>query len=529
MNRFILPIAGGLVTLCLGGWVGFTLGHHEHHEEEAADEHDHDHGPELSPQTLQNLGIELRNLGTSDYVRSIELSGELVEVPLSRVVVHAPIDGVIASLDTGPGRTCKAGAPLLRMLRAALPRPELRLTAPVFAPINEHLHEALRSLRQAHVALQTTEAELARLQQLNQGETLVVSGQRLIDLGYERERRRQALANAAIELHHHGLSEAEIDDVKQGGHPERGAGLWQRALDVHDLWSPTMEKLRAALPAERRDRAWTLALLGELSAAGMADSALLAALGRQPALAARFDVGASLLLQGHSLAEVEWLAGLGALDQRFALPAPADAEDWDVLEVHVRPGQKVSAGAPLLTLHDPRKLWLRVEAVGRESKLLAEFVAGETEALARPLVAGLGSELRGLRPFRMEAGTQAGSSVALFEVSNSVLASSADARSWKLYRGLRFGLRIPMQTFTDQFVLPRSAVLAQGADQVVFLPDGDSFKPVPVRVLHSDEEYVVIANDGGVLSPGILMVQEGALALSLALQAGEGADHHHHH
>jgi multidrug efflux pump subunit AcrA (membrane-fusion protein) len=103
------------------------------------------------------------------------------------------------------------------------------------------------------------------------------------------------------------------------------------------------------------------------------------------------------------------------------------------------------------------------------------------------------------------------------------------SRSWKLRSGLRYLVRVPVETLAQRFVLPAGAVTEDGPDKVVLVADGKTFRKKVVHVEHLDDEVAVIANDGS-LSPGDPVVTAGAFPLGLALQSGRGpADAHAGH
>jgi len=92
---------------------------------------------------------------------------------------------------------------------------------------------------------------------------------------------------------------------------------------------------------------------------------------------------------------------------------------------------------------------------------------------------------------------------------------------------MRYQVRIPSRTHEDVYVFARDGVAKEGVDRVVYLRDGDSFKPAAVRVLYEDAETVVVARDGA-LFPGDGIVTRGAFALSVAMQQSSGGGHHGH-
>lgn len=250
------------------------------------------------------------------------------------------------------------------------------------------------------------------------------------------------------------------------------------------------------------------------------------------------QAAAAFLQKGTPIADEALRAGLQAhgFIVDLAVPPASDGGDWDVQAVHARPGERLDAGAPVLTLSDPRRLVLKAEPVGTEmSAMLAALTAGAAlEAV--PLVAGEAPRLSGLAIARVAADPDAhGSDGYLFVENSPLLVRDEGARgafrTWRLRAGQRFMIRIPAETFPDVFLLPADAVAQEGAARVVFVEDGDSFRPVEVELLYHDDEVAVVANNAKTeLFPGDRTVQSGAFALGLALKAGTqpAAAHHGH-
>ncbi|MGF1579882.1 MAG: efflux RND transporter periplasmic adaptor subunit [Gemmataceae bacterium] len=102
-------------------------------------------------------------------------------------------------------------------------------------------------------------------------------------------------------------------------------------------------------------------------------------------------------------------------------------------------------------------------------------------------------------------------------------------RLWKYRPNQRLYLLLPTETLSDVFVLPRSAVVMDGAEAYVFRQNGKEFQLQAVRIVHSNENTVVIANDGSVF-PDQVLVHNGAAQLYRALKTkSDGGGHHHHH
>ena len=90
-------------------------------------------------------------------------------------------------------------------------------------------------------------------------------------------------------------------------------------------------------------------------------------------------------------------------------------------------------------------------------------------------------------------------------------------------------MHLPVETWSQQIVLPASAVVDEGIDSQVFVRDGFKFRRVRVVVRDRNPERVVLA-DNSDLKPGDVVVTQGAIQLHLALklQASGGADAGHH-
>lgn len=101
---------------------------------------------------------------------------------------------------------------------------------------------------------------------------------------------------------------------------------------------------------------------------------------------------------------------------------------------------------------------------------------------------------------------------------------------WKYLPGQRLQLRVPVEEWPDQIVVPVEALAREGAEYYVFQQNGDHFDRVPVHVKYRDQYTAVIANDGS-LFPGDVIAMRGAHQMQMALKnkAGGGADPHAGH
>jgi biotin carboxyl carrier protein len=525
MKRPIAILALGCVLVVIGiasGWFAASQG-----QSTAAEEDAHAGEAEsLSPQALKNLGVTVGPAETSTFVRHASVQAMVMDAPLNTRPVVAPLGGIVTAIHMEPGHVAAPGELLVSIARSPIPRPALALTADILTPVSENLHEAVSQLRTAVGQHAIAKMELERVQQFGRTEDglPVVPTQKLIDLEYDLKRAEQARHNAERELERHGLSRDEIETVTAGGNPPSGQRLWKRALQQNALWGETEESILETLPDKDRTHPWSIAAIGELSAAGLATPALAAALRAKPHMTTHFVQVASLLLDGNSVEKCLLLAEAGALEPVMALKAPAGAHDWDVAELAVRPGERVEAGDTVALLHDPRTMWLRLEPVGDEIADVARALETGAALKARPLVPGSGPALEGLKVSRLETRADAAErgAVAYVICSNEPVGGGDGARSWRLRVGLRYLVSVPVETLEGRFVLPAGAVTDQGAEKVVFLRDGKTFLAKPVHVEYEDDEIVVIANDGAIFD-GDEVVKTGAFALGLAMQAGSGA------
>ena len=80
---------------------------------------------------------------------------------------------------------------------------------------------------------------------------------------------------------------------------------------------------------------------------------------------------------------------------------------------------------------------------------------------------------------------------------------------------------MPVEQWTDRIVLPREAVVQDGAESYVFEKNDGHFDRRAVHVEYRDQDSAVIANDGA-LTPGKTVVVAGAYQIHLALKNKAG-------
>ncbi len=498
------------------------------HEDEA--EAHADEG--LSPQALKNLGVEVMPVKLGTWIRSVEIQAVVADRPENHRPVVAPLGGRITAVHVVTGARVNAGQPIATIARDPIPRPKSEFTGQILLPISEDVHEAAESLRNARQRLDIARRELARLQSVREaGSNLpLVARNRLIELSYEKERAELAVRNARHELDRHGVTAPECSTIEGGGECPPNPSLWARVLRVNGLWSGAADRIMKALPEATRELPWAIAAVGELSAAGLATDALAKVMETTPEAAQRFAEVAGLLLQGTPLETVALLARIGALEPHLVVRAPTGhAPDYDVHEVTVRVGQAVKDGDEIVELYDARSMWLKVTPVGSEIAAVVAAIENDVLGAAEPLIEGAGPRLEGVDVQNLHTHKGEGE-IAYAIIENTPLPGSGP-RTWRLRPGTRYALRLPTTKLEKRWVLPVGAVTEDGAELVVFVQDGASYRAVPVHIEDRTAQQVVIANDGS-LFPGDPVVVRGAFALGLALQKGKGGDtggHGHSH
>ncbi|MGE3172480.1 MAG: hypothetical protein AB7O97_07615 [Planctomycetota bacterium] len=497
------------------------------------------HGPHLPAATIKNLGIRIGKLEPSAYFRKASVAAVIVDTPTTEQPVFAPIGGRVESIEVEPGTVVAPGKTVVTLVRDPLPRPTLTLTADILRPAQERLHENVLLLRKSAEDVRIASTELERVEEftgkVGGRELPILPRQRAIDLRYQLSRSTKEHEEARLELQKHGLSDEQIRSVEGGAAlPEFTEETWQRALARNGLWPAAAQKLNEALPKAIRALPWATATVGELAASGLATDELTAWVKSEEVARHFLDIGV-LLQRGHTLADLKRLHRLNALEPVVGVEAPTNDGTWDVLDVQVKRGARVSEGQALIVLRDPRRLLLRTEPVGGEvASVLA--AAGDGHSItATPLVHGSGPVLEGLRISYVESSTKNQGTLAFVEVANTPQSEidrggGRKSRTWKLREGLRYLLNVPTKKMENVYVLPAAAVTEDGPNKVVFLQDGDSFKPVPIVVAYQDHEVVVVpASKEVALFPGDPVVMSGAFELGLAMKSGDAVDAHAGH
>lgn len=545
MKYFSILILSVVFT-CIGlggGWFASAQksagGGHEGHGPEGDAHAGHDHGPPrpaISPQARQNLGVTVAEANPRDFYRYKAIPAIVVEAFTTSQPLFAPAGGTVMQVEAQPGAVVTPGTTVVRILRDPLPRPVLTMTGDLIKPAGEQFHSAIADLRRALRGTEILKTELERIRKFTETGTQdglqILPKKNEIDLRYDLARADQELENSREKLRLHGLSNDQVKEIELGTfNLMLNEGVWQRALKRNGLWTEKSENLHAALHSST-EAAWTIAAIGELTGAGLVSPELIAWLKEDQRASSRFLEIAALLQQGTSIAQIKVLYAMNALEPVIDLKVPAlkGIQDWDVHQISVKPFEKVEAGRKLLTLANPRQMWLRSEPVGSESPVILNALKQALPIEAVPLVDGSGPVLKELKIQNLTTDEETKTAVALISVHNEPLSTSESERgkfrTWQLREGQKYMLRVPTHKYEKVFVFPNDAITDDGPDKVVFIEDGDSFKAVKVAILYQDHEYAVIDGKSSEIFPGDGVVQHGAFGLGIALRTrqGEAAD-----
>lgn len=498
----------------------------------------------LPPATLKNLGVEIGPAELSTFTKYRSIPAVVQRTASNAQPVFAPFGGRVADVLVDIGMVVEPGETLITVVRDPIPRPALTLTEDVLKPANESIHATVIDLRKSRAEMRIAETELTRVEQytgkVGEEEIPILPRQRAIDLEYQILRATKSAEQAELELTKHGLTAAQIEAVAEGGTiPNLTEDNWKRALKSNGLWPTSADVLYGVLTEEHRSMRWVIATIGELSASGLNTPELVEWLKAEPEACDHFLAIGSLLQKGHSVSDIRRLHELNAFESIIEVEAPNGAEDWNVDETLIRPGARVEAGATLLTLLNPRVMYLTLSPVGGEKSDVLRALADEASCEARPLVEGSGPQLSDVRlSFATGRPEKTGGSLTFAEVKNRPLTETTGEdgrkhRTWQLRDGLKYMLRIPTTTMENVFVLPSGAVAVDGPHKIVFIQDGNSFRDVKVEIAYQDEEVAVIpAGKATAIFPGDPVVTSGAFSLGIALKSGSAkpdahAGHNH--
>ena len=207
-------------------------------------------------------------------------------------------------------------------------------------------------------------------------------------------------------------------------------------------------------------------------------------------------------------------------------------------ELYIQKGQGVAAGETLCSLSDYSRLYVEAAAFPQDAQYLQRAVRnGESVEVIFGELGDGEAEVRSLKiAFVANEVDPATRTLPFYvELPNEVLHKETDDAgrqyvTWKYRIGQRPQVRIPVERWEGQIVLPVEAVAFEGPDAYVFRLHGPHVDRTPVRVLHRDRQSAVIADDGSLRLHSIVAMR-GAHQMQMAMKnrAGGGSDPHAGH
>ena len=255
----------------------------------------------------------------------------------------------------------------------------------------------------------------------------------------------------------------------------------------------------------------------------------------------------AMLLHGITESQIEQILETRRLFQTIIVRAPDHTHQskhcltdhlFQVQTLDVAKGEQVEVGRELAVLADHCELHVEGLAFEDDAPQIREVAKAKREVVATQLIK-TDRDLPEVRLQVMYVADQIDPVTRAFKVYLSLPnrvaldKTSPDGKrilEWAYKPGQRFQLRVPIETWENQLVMPSTAVVDEGAESYVYRQNGDHFDQMPVNVLHRDQDTVVIANDGA-LFPGDVIAGSGAYQMHLALKnkAGGGIDPHAGH
>ncbi|MER3416109.1 MAG: hypothetical protein C4297_07875 [Gemmataceae bacterium] len=244
-----------------------------------------------------------------------------------------------------------------------------------------------------------------------------------------------------------------------------------------------------------------------------------------------------LSLRGLSAAQIEQVAQ-GRFVSTLTVEAPAQASRYEVEALRVELGEQVQVGQTLCVLADHSLLHVQGQVYEAELAYLHTALRGDKrlvvefpfvkDAEDRPLTAVLPICHVGHR-------IDATHRTLVFHLALDNRRSETNQHTdqdthahWRFRPGQMVRIRLPVRHWHDVFVLPRDAVVREGAEYYVFRANGELFERVAVTRLFEDHRFVVLANDGS-LTAGQHVAHNAAPALQRAWKAMHSSDAEHDH
>ncbi len=421
----------------------------------------------LTEQAFENLDLRLGKISRGEYWKSITVPGEVTEIPgWSNRSVSAPVSGIVESVSVLEGQAVGPAAGLFT----------LSIT-------DDGLTEAQSKLLATLSREEVLRKEIARLSP--PAESGVLSRNRLREFEYELNQ-----------------LEASQTTLKQ-------------------------EILGRGLP-----------------------EAMLVAVLENRSLATSIEVVVPAFLESPTSPTIP-----------VSVVSPSPPREFSVERIQVHPGKTVQRGEELCQLAYHAELYIQGQAFDRDLPALAkiseagwkvnvEFGHEHDREHSHTLL------LQGLELLHVDNHVDRETQTSSFylPIRNEVVESIADEhgrefQQWRFKPGQRVHVKLPTEHWEDQLLLPLDAVVVEGPEAFVFVEHDDpalddqnsndlqdahdeifiEFEPVPVRLLHRDDRWAIVADDDQLsLTQRVALNRAYQLHLAMELQSAGGGGHHHH-
>ncbi|MEW4491048.1 efflux RND transporter periplasmic adaptor subunit [Thalassoglobus sp. JC818] len=443
-------------------------GSHEEH-----DSHDdHDHGSHEGHQDESSLELSeqaMRNIGlTEETLLPVQLETFWRSITVPALIVERPGRTRVQVATPMTGVITDVHAVAGEAVEPGTLLFQIRLT-------HEDLVQAQTEFLKTLGELDVEEREITRLEAVTSSGA--VAGKLLLDREYARDKLTALLRAQREALRLHGLSEGQVNQISEERRLLRELQIFAPTIDNHEP-----EELQLTRSA-----------------------------------AQRFNTESGSLLDRTQL-----VTHIGPLILQ---------------DLSVHKGQSVNAGETLCVLTDYEELLIEGMAFEQDFEEIREASKNEWPLDAIFERAGSGNRvLEGLEIAYLANQVDTGTRTLKFYVRlhNELIKDRRDSGNryveWKYLPGQRLQLRIPVEEWPEQIVVPVDAVAREGVESFVFQQNGDHFDRVPVHVKYRDQFSVVIANDGS-LYPGDVIATQGAHQMQMALKnmSGGGVDPHAGH
>lgn len=444
---------------------------HASHDHASHDDEAHDHAGHNEASSLSLSTQAMRNIGlTPEYLKPLSLQTFRKSITVPAVIVERPGRTQVQVATPMTGVVTHVHAVQGEAVEPGSLLFQIRLT-------HEDLVQAQTEFLKTLGELDVEEREIARLRDVTTSGA--VAGKLVLEREYARDRLTALLLAQREALRLHGLSEQQVEQIAQQRRLLRELQVFAPSIDSHDE-----DEIRLTV---RRV---------------------------QPVLYQPEDSNA-----------------VQAID-----PSAAGAP-LVLQQLNVHKGQSVNAGETLCTLADYQELFIEGLAFEQDVAQLRRASANDVSVDAVLQQSGNERQLiEGLTIAYLANQVDQDSRTLRFYVRlpNTITKDRTVEGNryvqWEYLPGQRLQLRIPVESWPGQIVLPVDAVAREGAEFFVFEYQHGHFDRVPIHVKYRDQYSVVVADDGS-LSPGDVVALRGAHQMQMALKnkAGGGVDPHAGH